>query len=179
MTKIKLTPEQYKVFESGNKINTGDKEYLNYPYWISPTNEKDVYDVLSRDQIPGINVNYKRGGLQAKKYEIKKTDGTDMDQNAFYFVLRLDKDPHAQNAAKKYAQSVTKENPILALELLNVIFGYNPLDKMSSNYWKDYYPYGITDPDGWDRSNFDESWNEQITWTEFCSRADKSTIIFL
>lgn len=33
----------------------------------------------------------------------------------------------------------------------------------------------ILDPDGWDRSNFDESWNERITEQEFNNRLMMST----
>lgn len=40
--------------------------------------------------------NYKQGGYE-KKYIISKANGNPTDQNADYFVLRLDKDPHAQS----------------------------------------------------------------------------------
>jgi len=51
------------------------------------------------------------------KYNITKADGSPMDPNAFYFVLRLDKDKHARVAAKAYAGSVRAENPSLAEQL--------------------------------------------------------------
>jgi len=60
-----------------------------------------------------MKVNYKQGGY-VKKYIISKTDGTPTDPKADYFVLRLDKDPHAQKAILKYAESVRKDNPQLA-----------------------------------------------------------------
>ena len=34
----------------------------------------------------------------------------------------------------------------------------------------------ILDPDGWDRKNFEESWNELITEDEFMKRLMASTI---
>lgn len=34
----------------------------------------------------------------------------------------------------------------------------------------------ILDPDGWDRQNLDESWNENITKKEFMRRLVNSTI---
>lgn len=37
----------------------------------------------------------------------------------------------------------------------------------------------ILDPDGWDRSNFEASWNEQITLKEFYRRLNQSTVAFL
>jgi len=36
----------------------------------------------------------------------------------------------------------------------------------------------ILDPDGWDRSNFEESWNELITQEEFDNRLLISTCLF-
>jgi len=50
---------------------------------------------------------YKKGGL-INKYEIKKTNGNPIDPEAKYFILRYDKDPHAIQALKKYAESVRK-----------------------------------------------------------------------
>lgn len=42
----------------------------------------------------------------------------------------------------------------------------------------DYAGIQILDPDGWDRKNFDVSWNELITEDEFCKRLTNSTCIF-
>jgi hypothetical protein len=41
----------------------------------------------------------------------------------------------------------------------------------------DYLGLTVMDPDGWDRSNFHESWNECITQAEFEKRLLDSTII--
>lgn len=59
---------------------------------------------------------YLNGGLR-KKYIIKKTSGREVDPKADYFVMRLDKDPHAVNAILRYAYSVRKDNPEFALDL--------------------------------------------------------------
>ena len=64
--------------------------------------------------------NYKNGGLD-NKYIITKKDGRPTDPNAVYFVLRLDKDPHALNAINTYLNSVRKDNPELARDLCSVV----------------------------------------------------------
>lgn len=38
-----------------------------------------------------------------------------------------------------------------------------------------YSGYNVLDPDGWDRSNFNESWAEKITEEEFLNRLHLST----
>lgn len=40
-----------------------------------------------------------------------------------------------------------------------------------------YKHLSILDPDGWDRENFNESWNELITEEEFIHRLMNSTIM--
>lgn len=44
------------------------------------------------------------------KYIITKTNGDEIESDAQYFVLRLDKDPHAVKAIQAYAESVKYEN---------------------------------------------------------------------
>lgn len=51
------------------------------------------------------------------KYKIEKADGTPVDPKAKYFVLRVDKDPHARAAMRAYSLSVQKDNPVLALDI--------------------------------------------------------------
>lgn len=46
----------------------------------------------------------------------------------------------------------------------------------SSEEWSKILDHEILDPDGWDRKNFVESWNELISEEEFWSRAAASTI---
>lgn len=81
-------------------------------------------------------MSYKEGGWQ-QKYQIKKIvtlhgperDGEtkqiviDPDPNAVYFVLRLDTDPHARNAAFAYARSVQSENPQFAKDIRDKVLG--------------------------------------------------------
>jgi len=70
--------------------------------------------------------NYKRGGLKPNKYLIKKWDKVlgrymSVEKDAQYFVLRVDKDPHALRALKIYASSVRKDNQEFAYDLVNWI----------------------------------------------------------
>lgn len=60
--------------------------------------------------------NYKHGGYN-KRYNVTKTDGTETDPHADYFVLRIDKDPHALVALEAYANSVRVDNEQLANDL--------------------------------------------------------------
>lgn len=48
----------------------------------------------------------------------------------------------------------------------------------TSKEWAKEVSYAIIDPDGWDRSNFNYSFNqEKITFSEFNRRSRLSTII--
>jgi hypothetical protein len=47
--------------------------------------------------------------------------------------------------------------------------------KKTSQDWMTEFGDMILDPDGWDRSNFDQSWNELITREEYISRRTQST----
>lgn len=51
--------------------------------------------------------------------------------------------------------------------------------KFSSSVWCDKFNVRVLDPDGWDRTNFDESWNELITEEEFKKRLMRSTVTSL
>lgn len=51
------------------------------------------------------------------KYVISKADGTPVDAEATYFVLRLDTDAAARRAMGQYARSVRKANEGLANEI--------------------------------------------------------------
>ena len=44
-----------------------------------------------------------------------------------------------------------------------------------SGAWCLLLGFEVLDPDGWDRTNFQESWNEPITRDEFMRRVSKST----
>ena len=60
---------------------------------------------------------YMNGGWKYK-YHIEKVDGSPVDPEAEYFVLRLDKDPHGRVAARAYADSVRRDNPVFADDIL-------------------------------------------------------------
>lgn len=48
--------------------------------------------------------------------------------------------------------------------------------KKVSAEWIKEVGYKVIDPDGWDRTNFDYSWNkEKITYGEFVTRLNAST----
>lgn len=51
------------------------------------------------------------------KYIIAKADGTPVNREADYFVLRLDTDKWARHAARAYARCIRQENPELADDL--------------------------------------------------------------
>lgn len=58
------------------------------------------------------------------KYFIEKVDGTPIDWDAEYFVLRVDKDKHARKALIAYAESVMEENPKFAADILHKVAIY-------------------------------------------------------
>ncbi len=47
--------------------------------------------------------------------------------------------------------------------------------KMNSTAWSELFEVVVLDPDGWDRANFDVSWNEEIDEEEFKRRLQRST----
>lgn len=50
-------------------------------------------------------------------------------------------------------------------------------EKKSSRDWMDEMKIVVMDPDGWNRQDFDNSWNEMITREEFMNRVMKSTVM--
>lgn len=60
--------------------------------------------------------NYKKGTLE-RRYNITKANGKPLDIDAEYFVLRIDKDPHARVALRAYANSVRSDNTRFASDL--------------------------------------------------------------
>ena len=45
----------------------------------------------------------------------------------------------------------------------------------TSGEWATIFDVVVMDPDGWDRTNFDESWNELISEEVFKARLQRST----
>jgi hypothetical protein len=72
-------------------------------------------------------MSYKEGGWKLK-YIIEKVDGSPVDSEAEYFVLRLDKDPHARVAALSYADSVEGDNPVFAADIRNHVTKYEEVE---------------------------------------------------
>lgn len=54
-------------------------------------------------------------------YIVRNADGTEVDPNAQFLVLRIDKDIHARVALRAYATSIKNADPILAQELDELI----------------------------------------------------------
>lgn len=48
-------------------------------------------------------------------------------------------------------------------------------ERHPSEHWLEVTGVRVLDPDGWDRSNFEESWAEPITLEEFNQRVALST----
>jgi hypothetical protein len=62
------------------------------------------------------------------KYRVEKIDGP-TDPNADYFVLRLDNDAAAMQAALAYAHAVEPFNPQLAHDLRERVGRYNQIER--------------------------------------------------
>jgi hypothetical protein len=58
------------------------------------------------------------------KYQVTKTDGSPVDPEAEYFVLRLDTDEAARAALACYAEHIYEKNPALADEIWQKLEGY-------------------------------------------------------
>ena len=124
--KVTVSRDIINFLESGQTIEKGDEKYMNFPFWLrieEETEEGIVCETFTRSQIHNQST-YKQGGLMVNKYKISKSNGDDVDPNAWYFVLRIDKDPHARVAAMSYAISVKEENPTLSKELMDAINNY-------------------------------------------------------
>lgn len=61
-----------------------------------------------------------------EKYVVSKADGSEVDPEAMYFVLRLDTDPAARAAVMTYADACAAVDGILAQELRNLIETIEP-----------------------------------------------------
>ena len=71
--------------------------------------------------------NWKKGGYETNRYVIMKRNGKPVDPRADYFVLRIDKDPHARVAVMAYADSVEKDNGKFADGIRRAVKQYNAM----------------------------------------------------
>jgi len=60
------------------------------------------------------------------KYTVTKTDGSPVDPDAQYFVLRIDTDYAARVAVLAYANSIQVDNPQFAEQLRRWVIEYHP-----------------------------------------------------
>lgn len=71
---------------------------------------------------------YKHGGYRPDKYVVLKNKPEGLmfpDPDADYFVLRIDKDPHARKALMAYAESVKEDNQELSDDLIcKLLYNY-------------------------------------------------------
>jgi len=58
------------------------------------------------------------------KYTVIKNDRSEIDQDADYFVIRIDSDKHARVAALAYADSIKEENPHLSFDIKQRVAKY-------------------------------------------------------
>jgi hypothetical protein len=65
-----------------------------------------------------------RGWYQKYIITVTKADGSLVDEQADYFVLRLDKDPAARTAALAYARACFNTAPQLAVDLVRKVRTY-------------------------------------------------------
>ena len=63
------------------------------------------------------------------KYIVTKTDGSPVDPNAQYFVLRIDTDPEARKALLHYSSLISQDDPEFANELAKWVLPYLMEDK--------------------------------------------------
>lgn len=70
---------------------------------------------------------YKTGGLENNRYIVKRSNKSEREEGDIpdYFILRIDKDPHALVALEAYANSVKIDNEELYNDLINKIKGEN------------------------------------------------------
>lgn len=62
----------------------------------------------------------KNAGL-FQKYTVTKTDGTPVDPQAVYFVLRLDTDSSARTVTMIYSGLIRRENPKLSKDIRELL----------------------------------------------------------
>jgi hypothetical protein len=91
------------------------------------------------------------------KYKIEKADGSPVDPNAMYFVLRIDTDVHARIALRAYARSIRANDPEFANELDNWI------ESRPANALVDYKQEVVCE---WKQEEYEDCWESSCgeTW---------------
>lgn len=73
------------------------------------------------------------------KYIVQKSDGSPINPNAQYFVLRIDTDPAARKAALRYSSYISQTDPDFADEIFQWVMQFENQDKrLSPLIWCDY-----------------------------------------
>jgi hypothetical protein len=83
--------------------------------------------------------NYKKGGYE-KRFIVQKANGEPTDPNADYFVLRLDKDPHALEALYTYALSIIGDNKQFSSDLMKIYRYYQGQRLPEKHIIREKYP---------------------------------------
>lgn len=110
-----IQPDPDKVHDIALRMDMKYDEYLDL--------YEDVEEISLRKYKRKIHLSTKDKGL-IKKYNITKSDGSPVDENAEYFVLRLDNNGNdavhieaCRHAINKYADKISNHIPLLAKEL--------------------------------------------------------------
>lgn len=61
-------------------------------------------------------MSYNKGGFEPR-FNITRTDGKEISPDRRYIVLDYANDPHAKKALSVYADSIEKDNPVMARDL--------------------------------------------------------------
>ena len=63
--------------------------------------------------------------------------------------------------------------------IINCLLSARKVKKTSAKWQEEYPEFRVIDPDGWDRENYEWSWNkEKITHEEYKKRLMRSTVMF-
>jgi hypothetical protein len=74
-----------------------------------------------------------------QKYNVTKNDGSPVDQNAQYFVLRVDTDAVARKAVLHYSSCISRTDPEFAEELYQWVMQYeNEEQRYPPLIWCDF-----------------------------------------
>ena len=75
--KIKLTPDQFKVFETGHRIESEAGMFYNFPYWLKKNGEEDLYEEKGQQGRQGSGLSPLRQDVQPDEHLM---DGIEFNQ---------------------------------------------------------------------------------------------------